>query len=394
MVQLLRLFLSNGCQITFASTSQPTEYSAHLNELDIRTQSIVLNDSSFDAFIKAEGFDMVMFDRFLTEEQFGWRVATTLPGALRILDTEDLHSLRHYREGCLKKGMDGTVEGWKQQDLTKREMASILRSDLSLIISRVEMDLLQKSVKIDGTLLYYLPFIQTLPSREAISSWPPFEKRTDFICIGNGKHGPNVDALQWLKAEIWPLVRKQLPQVQLHIYGAYLPQMVHEWHREQEGFLVHGWAPNIHTVLQGARVNLAPLRFGAGLKSKLFDAMANGTPTVTTSIGVEGLPPQLPIPAAVADTAAEMAHFAVQLYNNPSDWQKAQTNGMEILRTAFDAESHIQAFTKRLTTLQQHLMTHRDQNFMGQLLQHQTAAATRFMGKWIEEKNERKKDGN
>ena len=90
----------------------------------------ILNDSGFDAFVKKLDPNIVLFDRFFTEEQFGWRVTEFAPNALRILDTEDLHSLRQVREQLFKNNIPFTVEKWLQSDVTKREIAAIYRSDL------------------------------------------------------------------------------------------------------------------------------------------------------------------------------------------------------------------------------------------------------------------------
>ena len=93
MNELLRLFAANGFLITFCSAAQATEYSELPQEIEINRAEIKLNDTSFDAWIAKQNPNIVVFDRFITEEQFGWRVARYVPDALRILDTEDLHFL-------------------------------------------------------------------------------------------------------------------------------------------------------------------------------------------------------------------------------------------------------------------------------------------------------------
>ena len=95
MMQLIQFFKKEGAEITFACSASNLEYSENLDRLDIKTKQIKINDSGFDTFIKELKPSVVLFDRFMTEEQFGWRVAEHCPDALRILDTEDLHSLRY-----------------------------------------------------------------------------------------------------------------------------------------------------------------------------------------------------------------------------------------------------------------------------------------------------------
>ena len=159
MLQLIAQFLERDYKITFASPAQKNEKAIDLFSLGINEVSIALNNVSFDNFIKELNPTIVLFDRFMMEEQFGWRVAENCPNAVRILDTEDLHFLRKTRQQQLKKGEAFTNDALLQSDDTKREIASILRCDVSLIISTYEMDLLKSVFKIDEKILYYLPFL-------------------------------------------------------------------------------------------------------------------------------------------------------------------------------------------------------------------------------------------
>src|SRR6056297_4363571 len=103
MLQLLDAFLTFGYDITFASTASKTQYSLDLAKLGVQEVAIQLNHSSFDEFVKELSPNVVVFDRFMVEEQFGWRLAEFAPNALRILNTEDLHALRKSREDAHKK---------------------------------------------------------------------------------------------------------------------------------------------------------------------------------------------------------------------------------------------------------------------------------------------------
>ncbi len=387
MLQLLNFFRENEYRTVFASTATASPLSLDLDAIGIEKISIKLNDSSFDALVKDLNPDIAIFDRFLTEEQFGWRVAEFAPAALRILDTEDLHSLRTTRQALFKKDIPFTIDAWRQNDTTKREIASIYRCDLSLIISSYEMWLLTESLKIEGNLVLHLPFMLDALDEKVVEKWPSFEARKDFICIGNGKHAPNVDAILWLKKNIWPLIRKELPDANLYIYGAYLPEHIRQMDNPKEGFRVMGWAENIETVLNKARISLAPLRFGAGIKGKLIDAMQAGTPTVTTSIGAEGMHGDLPWNGHIADTAEELVHAAVSLYKNPAKWYSAQQNAMAIINGLFDKRILNQKLADKIVKARNHLENYRNRNFIGAMLMHQTLASTKYMSKWIEEKN-------
>ena len=387
MLQLIQLFLKQNWEVTFACTAQKSTNSFALDLLEVNQVSIELNNSSFDDFIKKLKPTIILFDRFLTEEQFGWRVSENCPKALRILDTEDLHFLRKVRHNQLKKGEKFTNDALLNSDDTKREIASILRCDLSLIISPYEIDLLKSVFKVDSNILYYIPFLYDNIKEHQIKNWKSFEEREHFVFIGNFLHKPNVDAVLTLKNEIWNKVRIYLPKAELHIYGAYITQQIQQLHNYKEGFIVKGFAESAKEVVEKAKVVLAPLRFGAGIKGKLTEAMLSGTPSVTTLIGAEGMSKNDLWNGFVEDDFSSFATVAYKLYQNKSLWETAQITGVEIINAIYDKEKLSPLFIKRIYQLQENMEEHRTHHFLGSLLQHQTLQATKYMSKWIEEKN-------
>ncbi|MGS2721561.1 glycosyltransferase family 4 protein [Paraglaciecola aestuariivivens] len=393
MLSLLKLFKEQGCDLTFASPALQGEHKSDLTQLGIDEQQITINCSSFDTFIQQLNPDLVLFDRFMLEEQFGWRVAKFCPDALRVLDTEDLHSLRDARLQATKKSLPiETV--LLESDLAKREIAAIFRCDLSLIISDYELTLLQQLFSVPAHILHHcafmLDFNQFAPSELA------YADRQHFISIGNFRHQPNWDAVLFLKQQIWPLIRKQLPKAELHIYGAYPPPKATQLHNPKQGFLVKGWAQDAKQVMQQAKVCLAPLRFGAGIKGKLAEAMWCGTPNVTTQIGTEGMQIDKKWPGLVTDlslfsdqekAAQQFADQAVKLYQQQDLWHSAQQLGYELIKQRFD-KSLIQAdLLARVCQISNHLHQHRAQNFIGQMLQHHQHKSTQYMAQWIAAKN-------
>ena len=226
MLQIIEQFLNQNWKVTFASPAQKGEKAMDLKSIFVDEVSIELNNVSFDGFIRELNPTIVMFDRFMMEEQFGWRVAENCPNALRILDTEDLHCLRKTREVAIKQNREFSVDDLLKSDIAKREIASILRCDLSLMISTFEMDLLKSVFKIDKKLYHHLPFLLNKIDENQIEHWKPFEERNHFTIIGNFLHAPNVDAVLLLKKSIWKIIRKALPKAELHIYGAYATQQI------------------------------------------------------------------------------------------------------------------------------------------------------------------------
>ncbi|WP_024770781.1 glycosyltransferase [Aquimarina macrocephali] len=391
MMQLIALFKTQDWKITFASPAAETEHMISLENIDISKTTIELNNSSFDDFIIEQQPNIVLFDRFMTEEQFGWRVSKHCPDALKILNTEDLHSLRKTRQESFKSNTVFNSNQLLQNDITKREIASIYRCDLSLIISDFEIKLLKETFKIDKDLLFYLPFLFKPITTETKKEWPGYKNRKHFVTIGNFRHEPNWNSVLHLKETIWPLIRKELPESELHIYGAYPPPKATQLHNPKEGFYIKGWAKNAKEIMSQARVCLAPLRFGAGIKGKLAEAMLCGTPSITTSIGAEGmLDEESDWNGFITDDPSEFTKAAVRLYNNETLWQQSQQNGIEITNTRFQEEIFCNPFLDQVSKLQKNLNKHRAKNFIGNLLQYHTLRSTEFMSRWIEEKNKSK----
>jgi len=381
MMQLIEIFKELDYRIVFASASQEGEFSFPLQDIDVEKENILLNDDSFDDFVSKLSPDIVLFDRFMIEEQFAWRVSKYCPNAVKILDTEDLHSLRLARQKASKEKREFDTSDLFS-DIAKREIASILRCDISLIVSEFEINLLEEQFKIDESLLCYLPIFAEKEFNQIT-----FENRKDFVFIGNFLHEPNWNSVLCLKETIWPLIHKQLPDVNLKIYGAYPSQKVLQLHHPKTNFLIEGRAEDASEVIFEARIMLAPLRFGAGIKGKLLEAMQYGTPSITTSIGAESMHDELPWNGFIEDNPQEFANKAVQLYTDETLWNSCQENGFEILKSKFSKDLYSAKFSEKINYLLNNLEQHRNNNFIGQILQYHTLRSTEYMSRWIEAKN-------
>ncbi|CAM1371949.1 glycosyltransferase family 4 protein [Tenacibaculum xiamenense] len=387
MLQLINIFLKKGYTVTFACPAQKTERSIDLKKIGVKEETIVLNSSSFDLFIKEESPTIVMFDRFMMEEQFGWRVTENCPDALKVLDTEDLHSLRKVRHDSFKKKKEFKLSQLLSSDLAKREIAAILRCDVSLIISEYEVQLLRDFFKINKKLYIHLPFLLNRIEESHRKEWPAYDERNHFVFIGNFLHAPNVNAVVQLKKFIWPLIRKKLPKAELHIYGAYAPEHILQMTNNKEGFIVKGAAVCALETIAKARVMLAPLMFGAGIKGKLTDAMLAGTPSVTTEIGSEGMKGDLSWNGFIENDIADFAKKATMLYTNEELWKEKQEKGIDIINLKYNKEKLESEFNKEIENRLLNLNNDREDNFIGSILNYKIVQATKFMSKWIEEKN-------
>ena len=381
MLQLLAVFREEGFRIIFASPAEESAHAPDLRDAGIEPVAIRLNCSSFNDWIGGIRPDVVMFDRFMMEEQFGWRVEEACPEALRLLDMEDMHSLRDARHRALRQNRSVVPEDLNSE-LAYREVAAILRCDLTLVISEVEMQWLTQVLPVPEDILCYSPFM-IAPDRRPLV---PLSQRQHFVSIGNFRHAPNWDAVLQLK-ELWPQIRARLPQAECHIYGAYPPPKATQLHHPKSGFLVKGWADSATDVISNARVMLAPLRFGAGLKGKLLEAACLGTPAVTTPIGAEGMYGDAEMPASVCDSDQDFVEAAVALYQDDSHWHVLSQRGPVVMESRFSVDIHGQRLKDRLNHLMNGRTGQSTPPFLSGMLRHHYLKSSKYMSQWIEAKN-------
>lgn len=366
-----------GWEVHCASTAATSDHSHDLSLLGVISHNIFLNDQLFDSFIRELNPHIVIFDRYITEEQFGWRVREQCPHALRVIDTQDLHFLRLARKGTSGFSSTGIDLSWPEEE-TARELASIFRSDMSFLLSDVEHRVLVQYFRV--------PEIQLVISRigyPAPQAGLPFDQRADFVFVGNFRHAPNADAVQWLADEIWPLIRQKLPQAKLHIFGAYAPPWAEKLHSSSQGFLIQGRAEgNISDHLVHYRVGLAPLRFGAGIKGKVLEGWGAGLPMVLTPIAAEGMTDQF-----IAEDASQFAEMAVRLYDSPDFWKSMQRHGHHTLSEKFNAEREARVIINSLTDRLTNRDVMRQKNWIGKILWRESMRSTEFFSRWIELKN-------
>ena len=384
MLSLLQLFRQQGYRIVFASAAEKSPHRFDLSAWGIEEASVALNCQSFATQLQQWRPTVVLFDRFMLEEQFGWWVDDICPQALKLLDSEDLHCLRFARQQAFSAHRAVTSADLRSE-LAMREVAAILRCDLTLTISMAEHRLLTGLYQVPVSQLLYCPFLR---DDVTVDTSVPFDARRHLSFIGNFRHEPNWQAVLRLK-QLWPALRARLPGVELHIYGAYPPPKATQLHAPKQGFFIKGWADHAAQAFRDYRLCLAPLSFGAGLKGKIIDAMRYGTPVVTTEIGAEGISQQpdfSDFPGAVTDEDVELLDATVALYQQQSLWQQAQDKAPSCL-AQFSAELLHPKLWQRIDAVQQQLSSHRSEAFLGSMLKYHHHRSTKFMAQWIEAKN-------
>ena len=156
------------------------------------------------------------------------------------------------------------------------------------------------------------------------------------IFVGNFRHEPNLDAIGWL-AELWPRIRQRCPDAALRVIGPFLPGTTRARLATIAGIDVVGHVAALEPHLLAARVMLAPLRFGAGVKGKLNAAFACGLPVVGTPCALEGMRMESTPVALEAETAEDFVDQAVRLYTEETLWDSIRGNATRCLATRFSS---------------------------------------------------------
>ena len=383
LLSILKLLRQQGWHIVFTSPTENDQQTSSLESEEIATQSITINCDSFNEFAYRLSPDIVLFNSFIMEEQFGWRVDKTCPNAVKILDAQELHCLSYSRQQAVLQDRKICKADFFSH-IAKREIAAIFRCDLALVLSPDEINLLQQQFQVPIYLLHHLPFLVDVDhiSRPFID----YEHRQHFISIGSFKHSPNWDAILKLKS-LWPQIRQQIPNAECHIYTQSPIEKISELHHPDNNFYAKPYQESMNAYLAKARLYLAPLRFGAGLKGKLLEAMQAGTPSITTKIGSEGMHGDLPWPGYISHSDKEFIEAAVRLYVQKEQWIRAQQQGELLLKQLYDSKPLTIALIERIETLLKQLSQHRLNNFTGAMLKHHRHTSTQYLSQWIAEKN-------
>ena len=248
---------------------------------------------------------------------------------LRLYDTVDLHFLRERGEALIS----GRELAW--ENTRERELACARDADRTIVCSEAERSVLASV----GITSMTVPVIEA--TRE--SSPPPFSVRQGALFVGNFTHRPNVDAAQFLCETILPILLHDDPDFRVVIAGSEPPQSVMKL--RSPNVHITGYVNDLTPLFDAARVFLAPLRFGAGMKGKIVQSLSLGLPAVTTSIGVEGTGFLSGEDITVADHPATFAAETLRLYRDESAWNRQASRG-KASASRF-APEHVIALVKR-----------------------------------------------
>ena len=323
---MLELMVEKGWLVSFAPQNLKWEgrYSEALQRagVEVLTAPAV---TSLEAWLKSYGhdLDLVLVSRHYVLEPLLKLLRKHCPNAGVIFDTVDLHFLREERQAEL--GGSAAMQRAAQQ--TRDTELSLMRdSDVTLVVSPVEQRLLSELVP-DAD-VRVLSNIHSVRGRQ--QGW---SNRRDLIFVGGFQHPPNVDAAEWLIGDIFPRIRAALPDVCLHLIGSRMPEALRE--KVSDGVRVHGFVEDLEPFLTGCRLSVAPLRYGAGVKGKVNQAMAWGLPVVATACAAEGMFLVDGQDVLLAESSEAFAAAVVRAYTDETLWETLSDGGLANVKRYF-----------------------------------------------------------
>jgi glycosyltransferase involved in cell wall biosynthesis len=216
----------------------------------------------------------------------------------------DLHHLRLARQGTVENRPEVTRLAAR---LRIEELLAARFADIVITHSNAEAELLRAQVP--GVTVVQVPW--SVPIRQSSAT---FAERNGVVFVGHFGHAPNVDAVHWLTEEIVPLVQRREPAIEFRIVGRDMPEPLRLL--SQPGLEMAGHVERLDEVFDAARLTVAPLRYGAGIKAKVIESLAAGLPCVGTTIAFEGMTLPSALSSCVADTPAAFAAALIRLYRD------------------------------------------------------------------------------
>ncbi|MBL8522129.1 MAG: glycosyltransferase, partial [Betaproteobacteria bacterium] len=326
MFELLGIMREMGCKVTFVADNlefrQP--YVQQIQAMGVE----VLHhpyQHSIRALIEQQAvhYDVIMLCRASIAAQYVDLVKDKAPRAKLVFDTVDLHYLRMERQAELAN--DAALR-LAAANMRKQELDIIAKSDLTLVVSPVEVELLEKAAPRAHVHIVSLVHVASPGPK-------PFVERSGLIFIGGYRHPPNLDAVTWYAENVLPIVRKKHPGIVTTIIGSNAPPALEKL--AAEDFVIAGFVADVEPYYQNARLSISPLRYGAGVKGKVNLAMQYGVPVVATSISAEGMYLKTEENVLVADSAEAFADAVIRLHTDEALWNRLREAGLANIEANF-----------------------------------------------------------
>nr|WP_060788339.1 glycosyltransferase [Geobacillus zalihae] len=248
------------------------------------------------------------------------------PKSFIIIDTVDIHYLREMRMAEIHDNKDLYERAIQTKN---RELNIYSKPDLIITVTSEDSKVLKRENP-------YFTIVEIPNIHDNLLNTNSYESRKDLLFIGNFNHIPNIDAINYFVGEVWPLVKEKIPDLKFYIVGNRSDEIIK---LNDEDIIVTGYVPDTQPFLQSCRVAVVPLRYGAGMKGKIGEAMSSGIPVVTTTIGAEGMNLENGRHVLIADDKYNFAEHIVKLYYDSNLWNTLVENSKKHIQVNYSSEA-------------------------------------------------------
>ena len=329
MQQVMDILTGLGCKVTFVADNLEYRkpYVQALQQQGVEVQFHPYT-SSLAMLLGERGgeFDLVLLSRHYVAARHMATVRAFAPRALIAFDTVDLHFLREERLADLDASRAARTAATAKR---AEELALIRQADVTLVVSDVERDLL-------ADLAPQAKVIVLSNIHDRHEHGRPFAQRAGLLFVGGFRHPPNTDAVLWYAKDVLPRIRTGLPGVKSYIVGADPPATIRSL--ATDDLVIAGFVPDLTPYLEGCRVSISPLRYGAGVKGKVNQAMSFGLPVVATTPSIEGMHLTPGSDVLVGDDPQAFADAVVFAYQDQALWERLAAGGRENVSRHFSRE--------------------------------------------------------
>jgi GT2 family glycosyltransferase/glycosyltransferase involved in cell wall biosynthesis len=322
-ISILRLLIESGFEVIFVPINglRSEPQTTFLESLGIEVLGPLYFHTDYLSDIK-ETIEQVWISRIDVARQAVQLLQPLLADIPIVFDTVDLHHVRMEREEKLRNSFG------RSQQVKRHEIDMSNRSEKVIVVSEEERKVLEG---LTSTPVHVISNIHLLKGETRL---PPHNHRAAFV--GSFQHTPNIDAVNWFVEEVLPLVVAEIPDFEFWIIGDHAPESILKL--DSPPVFVKGWVKDLDALLDHMRLNIAPLRFGAGVKGKISHALALGLPTVTTSVGAEGMNLTNSEDIEIADSPELMAEKICLLMRDDPHWTKISLQGQLVAEREFGLE--------------------------------------------------------
>lgn len=305
--------------IAHPDPSEELRYSSSLQELGIK---VSVGKFGLVNLFRKNKFSAAIIEFYYNAKHSLPKIKLLQPACVVIIDTVDVHYLRFY----LKYQLTSDINDLHKAEKTKREELGVYRQ-ADIVITVTDEDARVLLNDCNGLLLRTISNIHHIvPSKSA-------QDKNGIVFVGGFSHDPNIDAVLYFCKEIFPLIRKVVPNAKFTIVGSNPPEVIKAL--SSDAIFVTGYVPSITPYLQANYISVAPLRYGAGMKGKIGEAMAHRLPVVTSPIGSEGMGLVTRKNAMIADSPESFAMAVVELIKDENLYRTIANNGLEHVKNNY-----------------------------------------------------------